>query len=130
MKPKTYVQKALRTESKNYHKSKRLSPRIEHAVFGLVTEAGELLDKLKRVRFYNTEIDRVNLAEEIGDIMWYLAIFCDELGVSFEEVWVKNIKKLKARYPKAYAKEKALKRNLTKERRVLEGRSPSPSKSE
>lgn len=121
MNSKTYIQKALRTESKDYSPAKDLSPRLEHAVFGLVTEAGELMDQVKRVRFYKTKLDRVNLAEEVGDLMWYLALLCHELNLSFEEVWRKNIAKLKSRYPEHFDDQKAIKRDLKRERKILEG---------
>jgi hypothetical protein len=45
---------------------------------------------------------------------------CDDLGVDFEDVWERNIKKLAARYPEKYSRNKALNRNLNKERKILE----------
>lgn len=53
-----------------------------HCVSGLITEFGEFVDPLKRHIFYGKELDIVNLKEELGDMMWYLAIpirhFCLE----------------------------------------------------
>lgn len=117
MKPSDFIKNALRTESTLSDNSE---VRIEHAVMGLVTEAGELTDALKRHKFYRQKLDKVNLVEEVGDIMWYLAILCDELGVSFEKVWEKTIRKLKARYPEKYTHKNAKIRNLQKERKELE----------
>lgn len=45
-----------------------------HASLGLITEFGELVDIYKRNIFYGKEIDIVNVKEELGDLMWYLAI--------------------------------------------------------
>jgi NTP pyrophosphatase (non-canonical NTP hydrolase) len=122
MKPGEYVKKALRTESKKYGFSAtgKVTPRIEHAVYGLVTEAGELMDQIKKAKIYNKELDTFNLMEEAGDLMWYLALLSDELKVSFEEIWETNVKKLKVRYPEKYSDEKALNRDLKNERAVLE----------
>lgn len=122
MKPKEYIKKAVRTESTKdkKFKPKQVPVRLEHAIYGLVTEAGELMDQIKKAKFCGREFDLVNVVEEAGDIMWYLAVLCDELGVDFEEVWEKNIKKLATRYPEKYSHEKGLKRDLKKERKILE----------
>jgi hypothetical protein len=52
--------------------------------------------------------------------MWYLAILADDLGVSFEQMWEKNINKLKKRYPDKYSHDKALNRDTDAERKILE----------
>jgi NTP pyrophosphatase (non-canonical NTP hydrolase) len=124
VKPKDYVKNALRTEPEKYHflSTGKVTPRIEHAAFGLVTEAGEILDALKKAKFYGKELDTVNLIEEAGDMMWYLAILSDALDVSFEDIWERNIKKLKVRYPEKFTEEKAKKRDLPSERKVLENK--------
>ena len=122
MKAKDYTQKAIRTERKDYDfaTTGEVTPRIEHAVMGLVTEAGELMDQLKKAKIYRKDLDKVNLIEEAGDVMWYLALLCDELQVDFEDVWERNIKKLAARYPEKYSHEKAMNRDLKTEREILE----------
>ena len=113
MSPNEYIQNALRTETNQYSfpSTGKVTPRIEHAVMGLVTEAAECMDALKKAKIYGRELDLVNLKEEAGDIMWYLAVLADELGVSFEEIWEKNIAKLKTRYPEKYTDEHAINRD-------------------
>ncbi len=122
MLPTEYIQNALRTETKQYRfaATDEVTPRIEHAVMGLVTEAGECMDALKKAKMYGKKLDKVNLVEEAGDIMWYLAILADELGVSFEDMWEKNIAKLRVRFPEKYTDERAENRDLVTERTVLE----------
>jgi len=122
MKPKEYIKKALRTESKDYcfKATGKLTPRIEHAIFGIATESGELVNIIKHCKIYRKDLDVTNLVEEMGDLMWYLALLSDDIRVSFEEVWEKNIKKLEARYPQGYSHDSALGRNLKKERKILE----------
>jgi NTP pyrophosphatase (non-canonical NTP hydrolase) len=127
MNSKEYIEKAKRTEVGEYQfailKSERhwVPPRIEHAAMGLVTEAGECMDALKKTKIYGKPFDAVNMKEEMGDVFWYLAIMCDELGITFEEVWEKNIAKLSKRYPEKFTEELALNRNLEAERKTLEG---------
>jgi NTP pyrophosphatase (non-canonical NTP hydrolase) len=92
-----------------------------HASMGLVTEAGEFQDMLKKHIFYGRELDEVNLKEEIGDLLWYCAIALEALGTDFESVMQTNIDKLSARYPEKFTEESAKNRDLAKERQILEG---------
>lgn len=87
---------------------------------GLVTEASEVMDAIKKSMFYNRELDKTNLKEEGGDILWYLAIMFDELGTDFGPEMTRVIEKLKARFPDAFTEEDANNRDLDKERKVLE----------
>jgi NTP pyrophosphatase (non-canonical NTP hydrolase) len=91
-----------------------------HASMGLVTEAGEFQDMLKKHLFYGRELDTVNLKEEIGDLLWYCAIALNALDADFESVMQTNIDKLKARYPEKFTEKDANSRNLDKEREILE----------
>ncbi len=125
MNSKEYIQDAIRTESTDFSAmNDRLTvdgtKRLLHAGIGLSTEAGEFLDALKKHIFYGKELDRVNLKEEMGDLFWYLAIACDELGVEFEPLMETNIAKLKARYGEKFTEHKAENRDLETERTILE----------
>ena len=125
MDTKKYKEMVLKTESKDFEAiSSRLKDkralRLLHGSCGIATEAGELLDAMKKHIFYGKEIDTVNIVEEIGDLMWYSAILLDELGVEFEEVMEKNINKLKARYGEKFSETCANTRNLDQERKILE----------
>jgi NTP pyrophosphatase (non-canonical NTP hydrolase) len=93
-----------------------------HAAMGISTESGELLDAFKRKLFYGKPLDVVNVKEEIGDIMWYIAILMRELDLDFEEMLQLNIDKLKARFPEKFSNHHAINRDLGKERQVLEGK--------
>lgn len=112
-----FIEQAIRTESDKFYP---VSPRILHASMGLVTEAAEFQDALKKVIFYGKEVDKVNLKEEIGDILWYLAIAMDELGTDFDTEQSRVIAKLKARFPSKFEESLAETRDLEKERQVLE----------
>ena len=65
-----YQKLALVTKSKETSKVDD----FQHSGYGLVTEVGELVDAYKRQRFYKKPLDKVNLLEEVGDTLWYLAI--------------------------------------------------------
>ena len=91
-----------------------------NASMGLVTEAGEFQDMLKKHLYYGKELDTVNLKEEIGDVLWYCAIALEALGTDFETVMQTNIDKLKARYPEKFTEDSANNRDLETERQILE----------
>lgn len=125
MKSKEYIANAKKTESVDYDAiAQRLGQksmmRVLHSALGLSTEAGEILDAVKKHVYYGKELDKVNLFEEVGDLFWYLAIMADELGFDFEAAMKKNNEKLEARYGKAFSSEKAIKRDLETEREILE----------
>ena len=122
---KKYIEFALKTESRDMTPVKERigtdsSVRLLHAGLGLGTEVAEIQDALKKHYFYGKPLDKVNLAEEMGDVFWYLAILADELGVSFEETMDKNIAKLKKRYGEKFTNDKAINRNVAEERKILE----------
>jgi NTP pyrophosphatase (non-canonical NTP hydrolase) len=120
-----YIPKALRTELKDYSEASRAydlgNTRLMHAVLGLVTESAELADALKKHIYYGKPLDGVNLKEEIGDLMWYLAILADTLGITFEDAQQLNINKLAKRYHDKFTTEQAINRDIVAERKILEG---------
>lgn len=72
-----------------------------HWVLGINGEAGEIAEKVKKIiRDKNGEVsddDKAEMAKEVGDVLWYLAVFAHHLGVSFEEVAQQNLDKLQSR---------------------------------
>lgn len=121
---KNYIRDAKRTEPECYVRpSMRVgsdTARILHGAIGISTEAGEILDAVKKHIYYGKDLDRVNLAEEVGDVLWYCAILLDQLGMSFEQAMEMNINKLQKRFPEKFSEVKAENRDLESERKGLE----------
>lgn len=90
-----------------------------HSILGIAGEVGELAEELVKSKLENRELNRVNILEELGDIMWYISLAVTTLDSSFEEITTKNIDKLKVRYPEKFTKEKAINRDTTKELKAL-----------
>jgi len=72
-----------------------------YPVLGLVGEAGEVADKLKKVIRDNngvlTDTVRDAVAKELGDCMWYLAVLAYEMDYDLNEIAQINIDKLNSR---------------------------------
>lgn len=67
-----YKEKASRTLSELGSKDKN----VLHMIVGMSTEINEILDAWKKHFAYGRELDLVNIKEEIGDFLWYVANFC------------------------------------------------------
>lgn len=93
-----------------------------HMVMGMQTEVGELQDVFKKNLAYGKKIDWTNVKEEIGDLMWYIAEFCNTNGFDLEDILATNIAKLKARYPEKFTAENAINRDTDTERQILESK--------
>lgn len=127
MTPSEYQEMAEKTENQDFPAIAsrcrwKVALRLMHASLGLITETGEFTDTLKKHLFYGKDLDRVNLEEELGDILWYVAEACNAMHISMESVMTKNIEKLQARYPERFREYDALHRNLEQERDILEGK--------
>jgi NTP pyrophosphatase (non-canonical NTP hydrolase) len=73
-----------------------------YAVLGLCGESGEVADKIKKILrdhrgdFANTDLLH-DLKLELGDVLWYLAALCTELGFELGDVARCNLDKLASR---------------------------------
>ena len=72
-----------------------------YPTLGLVGEAGEVADKVKKViRDKNGVFDKdikESIKLELGDVLWYISQLSSELGYELEEIAVANLNKLKSR---------------------------------
>ena len=77
-------------------------PVIGHGVIyptlGLANEAGEVAGKIKKI-FRDKEglisvSDKQALEAELGDVLWYLAQVATELGLTLDDIAVRNLAKL------------------------------------
>lgn len=89
-----------------------LSPKdvLINGVMGLCGESGEAIDLVKKHLAQGHELDKEQLAKELGDIAWYLAETATAIGYPLEEILQMNIDKLKARYPEGFAVERSVNR--------------------
>ena len=52
------------------------------ASLALRTESGEIADNVKKHLFYGKNLDKENIVEELGDILWYVSTCCNAIGDS------------------------------------------------
>lgn len=104
--PDDYQKAALRT-ARHVDNSYAL---LQEGLMGLNGEAGECIDILKKYLFQGHGLDREHLAEELGDVAWYLAVSAHAIGWTLEDVLKKNIEKLEARYPEGFDAERSVNR--------------------
>lgn len=68
----------------------------EYPVLGLVGEAGEIANKVKKIS--RDELDPESLKDdikaELGDVLWYLAAVATEFDIDLDEVGRNNLAKL------------------------------------
>lgn len=61
--------------------------RLVNFWLGLAGESGEVLDWIKKVKFHGTAPVREQLVGELGDLLWYVTAFANELGFSLIDVF-------------------------------------------
>ena len=77
-------------------------PLLLTGAVGLNSEAGELIEIVKKMLFQGKPLNDENLfhmQRELGDIMWYWINTCRALDLNPNDVIAENVKKLEARYP-------------------------------
>ena len=84
--------------------------RIEVLALGVAGEAGEVADQVKKHVGHGHALDRDKLADELGDVLWYVAVMAERIGVPLDEVMARNVDKLRRRYPEGFSTERSINR--------------------
>ncbi|MBQ3080672.1 MAG: nucleoside triphosphate pyrophosphohydrolase family protein [Clostridia bacterium] len=81
-----------------------------NGVMGLCGESGEVIDIVKKHLAQGHALDKEKIIDELGDVAWYIAETAFALDVDLESVFIRNIEKLKRRYPEGFETERSLHR--------------------
>ena len=73
-------------------------------------ESGEAIDIVKKHLHQGHPLDKEKLANELGDIAWYLAETAYALDIPLEQILRMNLEKLKNRYPEGFSTERSMNR--------------------
>ena len=96
---KTYQKKARETAL-----YPDLGSNFIYPTLGLVGEAGEVAEKVKKVirdkkGIFNDE-SKNGIKKELGDVLWYVSNLCNEFNFTLDDVASQNLEKLKLRAAK------------------------------
>lgn len=98
---------------------------VVHGAVGVLTEAGEVAEFLLKAIEENT-LDPVNVAEEAGDLRWYIVRMLRGINMTDEQCERMNIDKLHGRHGDTFNVERDANRNLLAERAGLEASAGLP----
>lgn len=70
---------------------------IVYPALGMVGEAGEISEKVKKWLRGDRELDHDGLLKELGDPLWYITSLADDLGFTLQDVIDANVDKLTSR---------------------------------
>ena len=90
-----YQQLALRTA-----RSKDAKDEFYHLLLGLVGEAGEVAEKVKKViRDEDGDFSKLDelFKKELGDVLWHIAVLAAYFDIPLEDIAKMNIDKLASR---------------------------------
>ena len=103
-----YQNLAMRTASSD--STETTENRLLNGILGLIGESGEVVDHIKKVIFQGHELNTDLITEELGDILWYVALLSDGISVPLDVIMEENIAKLKRRYPDGFDAERSRER--------------------
>ena len=67
-------------------------------VMGIAGEAGEIVEKWKKAVAYRggdfSDDQFADFKKEFADVIWYIAVLCESLGLSLDEIMQQNLAKL------------------------------------
>jgi NTP pyrophosphatase (non-canonical NTP hydrolase) len=77
--------------------------RLTMTALGLMGEAGECGEVIKKHVFHGHPLDQAGMAKELGDVLWYVAMLADTCGLQLDAIAEQNIAKLRMRYPDGFS---------------------------
>jgi len=81
--------------------------RLIIAALGLAGESGEFADLIKKRTAHGHDIPNEKLADELGDVLWYIAEAATACNVDLGNLACQNVEKLRSRYPDGFSQERS-----------------------
>ena len=85
--------------------------RLIISALGLAGEAGEFANMVKKLTAHGHKISPEILADELGDVLWYVAEAATTCGLSLGDLAQQNVEKLRQRYPEGFSEERSRNRS-------------------
>jgi len=70
---------------------------LARLTLGLSGESGEVAEKVKKALRGDKPLENSEMTNELGDVMWYVAVLAHHLGIELEDIGKANLSKLKSR---------------------------------
>ena len=90
-----YQKAAVTTALKSYD-----DPIMQNSIWvmGIAGEAGEIVEKWKKAVAYRegkfSDNEFADFKKEFADVIWYIAVLAESLGLSLDEMMQQNVQKL------------------------------------
>jgi NTP pyrophosphatase (non-canonical NTP hydrolase) len=101
-----YQEAALRTATVD-PKDKAEPMGLARDALGITGEAGEVADLVKKHIGHGHVLDTDKVKNELGDVLWYVAVLAERIGWTLEDVAKANVEKLRKRYPSGFDPERS-----------------------
>lgn len=86
---------------------KALDDMIVFAAMEINAEAGEVANIVYKYVWQKHDLNREKIIEELGDVLWGIAMMATAMDASLAEVMEYNVKKLRKRYPDGFNPERS-----------------------
>lgn len=88
--------------------------KLTNGAIGLSAESGEVAGIVDKYIFQGHPLNQEHLAEELGDVLFYITVMTNTLGISLDYIMERNVKKRQKRYPQGFSKERSVNREVAK----------------
>ncbi len=68
---------------------------------GIAGEAGDVASCIKKTYIHDND-QKDGIKENMGDVLWYIAVICNYFGWNMEDLFKENMEKLEKRYPNGF----------------------------
>lgn len=109
----TYQHLAMRTASHDTWKTQE--GKLLTGALGVCGESGEIAELVKKHIYHGHDLDAEKVIKEIGDVLWYCALLATAVNADLSEVALRNIEKLRKRYPEGFQTELSVNKDEAKE---------------
>ncbi len=106
MQTEHFTKDVIRTVNKTLERNEH----IANAALGLTGEAGEVAEVIKKALYQGHLLNKDKVAEELGDVMFYVAYMADCIGFTLEQIMSLNVMKRRSRYPDGFSVQKSVNR--------------------
>lgn len=78
---------------------------------GLAGEVGEVSELIKHAVFHNEPLDKMKLAKELGDVIWYISAICETVEIDLGGCAELNVAKLAHRHGEKFSFDRSANRH-------------------